>query len=102
MVTQGISVVENCVGREHIVNHLSIPAACFTHPEVSFVGMTEEQAREKAEKDGFEVAVAKTSFKASATDYCPPQLTCSTSYSFYYLRLHLCVCVCVCVPFFYV
>lgn len=63
---QGISVVENCVGREHIVNHLSIPAACFTHPEVSFVGMTEEQAREKAEKDGFEVAVAKTSFKANS------------------------------------
>lgn len=63
---QGISVVENCVGREHIVNHLSIPAACFTHPEISFVGMTEEQAREKAEKDGFEVAVAKTSFKANS------------------------------------
>jgi len=63
---QGISVVENCVGREHIVNHLSIPAACFTHPEVSFVGMTEEQAREKAEKDGFEVAIAKTSFKANS------------------------------------
>eukprot|EP00193_Tetraselmis_chui_P007426 CAMPEP_0177757670 /NCGR_PEP_ID=MMETSP0491_2-20121128/3766_1 /TAXON_ID=63592 /ORGANISM="Tetraselmis chuii, Strain PLY429" /LENGTH=494 /DNA_ID=CAMNT_0019273335 /DNA_START=152 /DNA_END=1633 /DNA_ORIENTATION=+ len=63
---QGISVVENCVGREHIVNHLSIPAACFTHPEISFVGMTEEQAREKAEKDGFEVAIAKTSFKANS------------------------------------
>mmetsp|Transcript_8484 Transcript_8484/g.24316 ORF Transcript_8484/g.24316 Transcript_8484/m.24316 type:complete len:579 (-) Transcript_8484:1271-3007(-) len=63
---QGISVVENCCGREHIVNHMSVPAACFTHPEVSFVGMTEDQAREKAEKEGFEVAVAKTSFKANS------------------------------------
>eukprot|EP00873_Tetraselmis_striata_P039918 jgi/Tetstr1/460182/TSEL_005498.t1 len=63
---QGISVVENCCGREHIVNHLSIPAACFTHPEVSFVGLTEEQAREAAEKEGFEIAVAKTSFKANS------------------------------------
>ncbi|KAK8498031.1 hypothetical protein V6N12_009292 [Hibiscus sabdariffa] len=45
--------------------HLSIPAACFTHPEISMVGLTEPQAREKAEKEGFEVSVAKTSFKAN-------------------------------------
>ena len=32
---QGISAVENMVGREHVLNHLSVPAACFTHPEVS-------------------------------------------------------------------
>ena len=30
---QGISAVENMVGREHVLNHLSVPAACFTHPE---------------------------------------------------------------------
>uniref|UniRef100_A0A061RMU0 Dihydrolipoyl dehydrogenase n=2 Tax=Tetraselmis sp. GSL018 TaxID=582737 RepID=A0A061RMU0_9CHLO len=63
---QGISVVENCCGREHVVNHLAVPAACFTHPEVSFVGLTEDQAREKAEKEGLEIAVAKTSFKANS------------------------------------
>lgn len=31
---QGISAVENMCGRPHVLNHLSVPAACFTHPEV--------------------------------------------------------------------
>ena len=64
--TQGISCVENMVGRENVVNHEAIPAACFTHPEVSFVGLTEEQARERAEKEGFTIATCKTSFKANS------------------------------------
>lgn len=65
---QGISAVENMCGRKHTLNHLSVPAACFTHPEVSFVGLTEEAAREQAEKDGYKdkVAVTKTSFKANS------------------------------------
>ncbi|KAF2289103.1 hypothetical protein GH714_028922 [Hevea brasiliensis] len=62
---QGISVVEQVTGRDHVLNHLSIPAACFTHPEISMVGLTEPQAREKGETEGFEVSVAKTSFKAN-------------------------------------
>ncbi|MED6206075.1 Dihydrolipoyl dehydrogenase 2, mitochondrial [Stylosanthes scabra] len=62
---QGISVVEQVTGRDHVLNHLSIPAACFTHPEISMVGLTEPQAREKGEKEGFEVSIAKTSFKAN-------------------------------------
>ncbi|XP_015076244.1 dihydrolipoyl dehydrogenase 1, chloroplastic-like isoform X1 [Solanum pennellii] len=62
---QGISVVEQISGRDHVLNHLSIPAACFTHPEISMVGLTEPQAREKAEKEGFEISIAKTSFKAN-------------------------------------
>mmetsp|Transcript_11113 Transcript_11113/g.28097 ORF Transcript_11113/g.28097 Transcript_11113/m.28097 type:complete len:193 (-) Transcript_11113:106-684(-) len=63
---QGISAVENMCGRENILNHLSIPAACFTHPEVSFVGLTQEQAEERAKKEGFKVGVVKTSFKANS------------------------------------
>lgn len=31
---QGISAVEHMCGRDHVLNHLSVPAACFTHPEV--------------------------------------------------------------------
>ncbi|OEL21928.1 Dihydrolipoyl dehydrogenase 1, chloroplastic [Dichanthelium oligosanthes] len=62
---QGISVVEQIGGRDNILNHLSIPAACFTHPEISMVGLTEPQAREKADKEGFEISVVKTSFKAN-------------------------------------
>ena len=65
---QGISAVENICGRKHTLNHLSVPAACFTHPEVSFVGLTEEAAREQAEKDGYKdkIAITKTSFKANS------------------------------------
>ncbi|XP_020578557.1 dihydrolipoyl dehydrogenase 2, chloroplastic-like [Phalaenopsis equestris] len=62
---QGISVIETICDKPNVLNHLSIPAACFTHPEISMVGLTEPQAREKAEKEGFEVLVAKTSFKAN-------------------------------------
>ncbi|KAK9084320.1 hypothetical protein Scep_030791 [Stephania cephalantha] len=62
---QGISVVEQVSGKDHVLNHLSIPAACFTDPEISMVGLTEPQAKEKAEKEGFEISIAKTSFKAN-------------------------------------
>ena len=115
-------VVEQISGRDNILNHLSIPAACFTHPEISMVGLTEvsqayspilissaqhsenhcgkfnltrslfvnsrpfinsllflvakwlqsnflvllqPQAREQADKEGFEISVVKTSFKAN-------------------------------------
>lgn len=34
VMLQGISAVEQMCGREHVLNHLSVPAACFTHPEV--------------------------------------------------------------------
>ena len=63
---QGISAIECMNGRDKVLNHNSVPAACFTHPEVSFVGMTEEQAKQKAEEEGFEIVVKKTSFKANS------------------------------------
>ena len=63
---QGISAVENMCGDEHILNHDAIPAACFTHPEIAMVGPTEEQARERAEKEGFEIGVSQGSFKANS------------------------------------
>lgn len=62
---QGISVIEQISGRDHVLNHNSVPAACFTHPEISMVGLTEPQARALAEKEGFKVSIAKTSFKAN-------------------------------------
>ncbi|KAG6431400.1 hypothetical protein SASPL_109479 [Salvia splendens] len=62
---QGISVVEQLTGNDHVLNHLSIPAACFTHPEISMVGLTCLKQWEKAENQGFEISIAKTSFKAN-------------------------------------
>ena len=54
---QGISAVENIIGKPHIVNHNAIPAACFTHPEIAFVGLSEEQCKAKAAKEGFTVYI---------------------------------------------
>ncbi|AKG24847.1 dihydrolipoyl dehydrogenase [Calothrix sp. 336/3] len=63
---QGIVAVENICGRNKEVDYQSIPAAAFTHPEISYVGMTETQAQEKATAEGFEVAVAKSYFKGNS------------------------------------
>jgi dihydrolipoamide dehydrogenase len=63
---QGVVAVENICGRHKTVDYRSIPAAAFTHPEISYVGLTEPQARELGEKEGFEVASAKTYFKGNS------------------------------------
>ncbi len=63
---QGISAVENIAGREHVVNHNAIPAACFTHPEISMVGPTEEQCRELSEKEGWTLGKSQGSFRANS------------------------------------
>ncbi|MDT0190293.1 mycothione reductase [Rothia terrae] len=38
-------------------DHRYVPAAVFTHPQIAHVGLTEEEAREKAQDEGFELAV---------------------------------------------
>ncbi|KAF5947888.1 hypothetical protein HYC85_013845 [Camellia sinensis] len=38
-------VVEQVSGKDHLLNHLGIPAACFTHPEISMVGLTESDSK---------------------------------------------------------
>jgi dihydrolipoamide dehydrogenase len=63
---QGITVVENICGRPRDMDYRSIPAAAFTHPEISFVGLTEPQAKELGEAEGFEVAAVRTYFKGNA------------------------------------
>ncbi len=63
---QGIIAVENICGRSKNIDYSSIPAAAFTHPEISYVGMTQEQAKEKAEVEGFEVGVSKSYFKGNS------------------------------------
>lgn len=63
---QGISAVENIVGRTHAVNHAAVPAACFTHPEISMVGPTEEQAIVLAETEGWTLGKSMGSFRANS------------------------------------
>lgn len=63
---QGISAVENICGRTHTVNHDAIPAAQFTHPEISMVGPTEEQCIVKAAAEGWTLGKSSGSFKANS------------------------------------
>ena len=63
---QGISAVENITGTTHVVDHESVPAACFTHPEISMVGLTEPQAKERAEAEGFELGKSVGHFRANS------------------------------------
>ncbi len=63
---QGVVAIENICGRPRSVDYRSIPAAAFTHPEVSFVGLTEPQAKELADTEGFEIAAVRSYFKGNA------------------------------------
>ncbi|NEP09125.1 MAG: dihydrolipoyl dehydrogenase [Symploca sp. SIO2C1] len=63
---QGITAVENICGRHRTVDYRSIPAAAFTHPEISYVGLTEPQAKEFAAQEGFEVASVRSYFKGNS------------------------------------
>lgn len=63
---QGIAAIETICGRPRLVDYRSIPAAAFTHPEVSFVGLTEPAAKEMATVEGFKVATSRSYFKGNS------------------------------------
>ncbi|CAD5951089.1 dihydrolipoyl dehydrogenase [Planktothrix agardhii] len=63
---QGVAVVETICGRPRAVDYRSIPAAAFTHPEISYVGLTEPAAKELGQTEGFEIATVKTYFKGNS------------------------------------
>ncbi|MGF1490898.1 MAG: dihydrolipoyl dehydrogenase [Microcoleaceae cyanobacterium] len=63
---QGVAVVETICDRARAVDYRSIPAAAFTHPEISYVGLSEPQAKELASAEGFEIATVRTYFKGNS------------------------------------
>lgn len=63
---QGVIAVENMCGRDKEIDYRSIPAAAFTHPEISYVGLTEPAARDLGKEEGFEVAAVKSYFKGNS------------------------------------
>lgn len=63
---QGVVCIENICGRKTEIDYRCIPAAAFTHPEISYVGLSEPSAIELGEKEGFEVGTAKTYFKGNS------------------------------------
>ncbi len=63
---QGIIAVENICSRHREIDYRSIPAAAFTHPEISYVGMTESAAKDLGQAEGFEVGTTKSYFKGNS------------------------------------
>ena len=63
---QGVIAVENMCGQDKEVNYRCIPAAAFTHPEISYVGLTEAQAKELGEQEGFKVSAVKSFYKGNS------------------------------------
>ncbi|MBZ8179313.1 dihydrolipoyl dehydrogenase [Oscillatoria salina] len=63
---EGVVAIENICGRPKTIDYRSIPAAAFTHPEISYVGLTEPAAEALAQNEGFEVATVKTYFKGNS------------------------------------
>ena len=63
---QGVIAVENICGRGKTIDYRSIPAAAFTHPEISYVGLNEPQAKELAEAEGFSIATVKSYYKGNS------------------------------------
>ena len=63
---EGIAVAENIAGQTGIVNHDVIPSVVYTLPEIAGVGLTTEQAIEKAGGDKAKVKVGKFPMMANS------------------------------------
>ncbi|MFN9637338.1 MAG: FAD-dependent oxidoreductase, partial [Synechococcaceae cyanobacterium] len=63
---QGTVAVDNILGHARRIDYRSIPAATFTHPEISSVGLSEAEARELAAREGFELGSVRSYFKANS------------------------------------
>jgi dihydrolipoamide dehydrogenase len=63
---QGIVAVDNISGKARTPDYRSIPAAAFTHPEISYVGLTEAAAKDLGKEEGFEVASGRSYFKGNS------------------------------------
>lgn len=58
---EGVALAEMLAGHAGHVNYNTVPGVIYTHPEISSVGITEEQAKEK----GLEINVGKFPFMAN-------------------------------------
>jgi dihydrolipoamide dehydrogenase len=63
---QGTVAVDNILGHPRQIDYRSIPAATFTHPEISSVGLSEVEAKELAGREGFELGSVRSYFKANS------------------------------------
>lgn len=63
---QGAVAVDNILGHQRQIDYRSIPAATFTHPEISSVGLSEVEAKALAVEAGFELGTVRSYFKANS------------------------------------
>jgi dihydrolipoamide dehydrogenase len=63
---EGIAAAEFIAGLTGIVNHGVIPGVVYTYPEIASVGLTEEEAKEKAAASGGEIKVGKFPMMANS------------------------------------
>lgn len=63
---QGAVAVDNILGHQRQIDYRSIPAATFTHPEISSVGLSEVEAKQLAKEQGFEFGSVRSYFKANS------------------------------------
>lgn len=63
---QGTIAIENILGNVRTIDYRSIPAATFTHPEISSVGLSEEDAKQFAAEEGFDLGSVRSYFKANS------------------------------------
>ncbi|MCT0198749.1 dihydrolipoyl dehydrogenase [Synechococcus sp. CS-1325] len=62
---QGTVAVDNILGHSRLIDYRSIPAATFTHPEISSVGLSEAEAKALAAAEGFSLGTVRSYFKAN-------------------------------------
>ena len=63
---QGIIAVDNICGNQREIDYSSIPAATFTHPEISSVGLSEIEAKKISKEESFNLGIVKSYFKANS------------------------------------
>ena len=60
-IEEGVALAEQLSGQATAVNYDAVPSVIYTNPEIAWVGLSEEQAKDK----GFEVKVGSAPFSAS-------------------------------------
>ena len=65
---EGVVVAERIAGHKpHPIRYDNVPSVTYCHPEVASIGMTEEQAKEKARLPGRALPSAPTGVPARRT-----------------------------------
>lgn len=63
---EGVAVIENLIGMKGHVNYSAIPNVVYTHPEIAYVGLSEEEVKAK----GINYSKGKFPFLANSRAKC--------------------------------